>query len=95
MVLRRARGLKRWLLALFLAGLLLGGLPSAAAHAAAPHHRAQPSHVLARQDSHKRPTHPGLQAGTIIRSGALGLARDAGARATRAPAPLRVSLASG
>ena len=94
MVLRRARGLKRWLLALFLAGLLLGGLPLAAAHAAAPHQRAQPSYVLARQHSHKRPTHPGLQAGTIIRNGALGLARAAGPRATRAPVPLRVPLVS-
>jgi hypothetical protein len=93
-VLRRPAGLKRWLLALFLAGLLLRGLPLAAAHAAVRYHPAQLAQVLARHHSHKRPAQPGLQAGTIVRSGTFGLARGAGNRATGAPAPLGVSLVS-
>ena len=91
MGLRRARGLKRWLLALFLAGLLLGGLPLAAAHATALHH--QPIQVLAHHRDRTRHMQPGCPAATTVR-GAVGMAWGAGGRATRAPTLLEVSLLS-
>jgi hypothetical protein len=85
---------RRWLLALCLAGLLLGGLPLAAAHATAPHQPAHPSHVLARPHSDTRHTQTDRSAASEGRDGACGVAWGTGNRAARAPALLGVSLRS-
>ena len=94
MAVRRTLHARRWLLALCLAGLLLGGLPVAAADATAPHHPAYPTHVLARHQSGTRHTQPGHHATTAARDGACGVAWGTGDRAARAPALLGVSLRS-
>jgi hypothetical protein len=83
-----------WLLALCLAGLLLGELPLAAAHATAPHHLAHPTQVLARHHSSTRHVRSGHHAASEDRDGACGVAWGTGDRATRAPALLGVSLRS-
>src|SRR5438874_31609 len=70
-VFRRTLDSGRWILALCLAGLMLGGLPLAVAHAAAPHH---PTHVLARHHGGTRHTQLGHHAASAARGGACGLA---------------------
>ena len=94
MAIRRTLHFRRWLLALCLAGLLLGGLPLAAAHAAAPRHPAHPTHVLARHHRGTRDRQSGHHATSATRDDARGLAWGTGDRATQAPALLGVSLRS-